>query len=69
MAKQFKGRKLDKMIWDETLEKYFCPKCDSSKVYVKSGMFADLFVCENCGFESRSYVTVKEIAGNMQVVS
>ena len=64
MAKQFKGRKLDKMIWNETLEKHFCPKCDSSRIRVKPGIFCDLFTCLNCGFECRDYIVVKETDNN-----
>lgn len=68
MAKQFKGRKLDKMIWNETLEKHFCPKCDSSRIRVKAGMFCDLFTCLDCGFETRDYIVVRDDSDRVQVV-
>lgn len=35
------------------IDKYICPKCKSEHVHIKSGMFTDLFICEDCGYESR----------------
>ena len=31
-----------------------CPKCGSTKIRIKSGMFADLYICTNCGYETRN---------------
>ena len=30
-----------------------CPQCGSDNIYIKSGMFVDLFICEECGYEWR----------------
>ena len=38
---------------DYVFKKYSCPKCNSDKMRIKSGMFTDLYICENCGYESR----------------
>lgn len=35
-----------------------CPKCNSEKIRVKSGIFTDLYICEDCGFETRNYYEI-----------
>ena len=32
-----------------------CPKCNSTHIRVKTGMMCDLYICEDCGFETRDY--------------
>ena len=32
-----------------------CPKCNSIYIKVKAGMMCDLYICEDCGFETRNY--------------
>lgn len=32
-----------------------CPKCNSENIRIKSGMTCDLYICEDCGFETRDY--------------
>jgi len=36
-----------------------CPKCDSEDIRIKSGIMCDLFICENCNFETRNYNEVR----------
>lgn len=45
-----------RMEYNLTTEEYTCPVCGSKHIRVKSGMTADLYICEDCGLESR-YVT------------
>jgi len=42
-----------KMIYDKENDKVICPRCKSDNVYIKCGMFCDLYICNNCGYESR----------------
>lgn len=32
-----------------------CPKCNSTRIRVKVGMMCDLYICNDCGFETRNY--------------
>ena len=43
----------EKMIYCRATDTLKCPKCGSKKIYVKSGMMADLYICQECGFEAR----------------
>ena len=36
------------------LEKLECPKCKSSDIFIKAGMFTDLYTCKKCNYEWRS---------------
>lgn len=49
---------MESMFWDKKNQEYICPECQSNKVYCKAGMTTDLYICSNCGFESRD---LKEI--------
>ena len=51
-------KRIDDMIWDGKNYEYTCPECGSHKVYCKAGMMSDLYICNDCGFESRN---LKEI--------
>jgi len=31
-----------------------CPKCKKDTIHVKCGMFCDLYICDNCGYETRN---------------
>lgn len=35
-----------------------CPKCGSNKIRVKLGTFTDLYICEDCNYETRNYYEV-----------
>lgn len=41
------------MNWNEERQEFTCPKCGSHHVIVKSGMMCDLYICADCGYESR----------------
>jgi len=49
---------MESMVWDNKNQEYICPKCQSHNVHCKVGMMADLYICNDCGFESRD---LKEI--------
>jgi len=44
---------MEKMIYNKTTDEFKCPICGSKRIYVKSGMMVDLYICQDCGFESR----------------
>ena len=44
---------MSKMIYSTKTNSFKCPKCGSTNIYVKCGMTTDLYICMNCGFESR----------------
>ena len=41
------------MLYNKETGKLKCPKCGSYHIYIKSGMMCDLYICTDCGFESR----------------
>ena len=43
------------MIYCEATDTFTCPKCGSKNVYSKPGMLTDLYICKECGFESREF--------------
>ena len=53
----FKGeRKFINLIGDQKWPPFFvpmkCPKCKKDTIHVKCGMFCDLYICDNCGYET-----------------
>lgn len=49
---------METMFWDKKNQEYICSQCQSHNVFCKCGMMADLYICNDCGFESRD---LKEI--------
>jgi len=49
---------MESMFWDKKNQEYICPECQSHNIFCKCGMMADLYICNDCGFESRD---LKEI--------
>lgn len=49
----------DKMIYCRATDRMKCPKCNSTNVRVKSGINADMYICEDCGFESKDIIDEK----------
>lgn len=49
----------EKMIYCKTTDELKCPICGSKHICIKSGMLTDLYICENCGFESRDLIDEK----------
>ena len=45
---------MSKMIYSTKTNSFKCPKCGGTNIYVKSGMLLDLYICNECGFESRN---------------
>jgi len=41
------------MIYIKETDKLKCSKCGSEHIYIKSGMMSDLYICLDCGHESR----------------
>ena len=41
------------MIYNQKTNQFTCPYCNSHSITVKSGMLCDLYICQNCGYESR----------------
>lgn len=44
------------MIYNKKEDKLYCSQCNSDNIYIKSGMMADLYICNNCGYESRDII-------------
>ncbi len=42
------------MIYNKKELKIYCSKCNSTNIYIKSGLMTDLYVCRDCGHESRN---------------
>ena len=34
-------------------ENLICPKCGSKNIWIKAGMFVDLYTCKDCNWEWR----------------
>ncbi len=54
------GESKEDLLWAGNINIMKCPKCGSSHIRVKAGMMCDLYICTNCGFETRDYYEICE---------